>query len=83
MLAKIVKDITDSASEAKTSNFNNQLEAMALSRTDDRLILVDHEDALDYTTDMDDSQHPNNAGSQKMANVWRAKLSEFLPVCTP
>ncbi|MGC1509831.1 chitobiase/beta-hexosaminidase C-terminal domain-containing protein [Ketobacter sp.] len=83
VLAKIVKDITDSASEAKTSNFNNQLEAMALSRTDDRLILVDHEDALDYTTDMDDLQHPNNAGSQKMANVWRAKLSEFLPVCTP
>ena len=56
---------------------------MALARTQDRILMVDHEPALNYSTDMNDNLHPNNAGYAKMADVWYQPLVKMLPVCSP
>jgi hypothetical protein len=42
---------------------------------------VDHESALLYPDDMLDLEHPNDSGYAKMAQVWFAGLTDFLPVC--
>jgi hypothetical protein len=52
---------------------------MALSRIagGDDIIIADMEIALDYTTDMADGLHPNDAGYEKMAKVWYDALAVF------
>ena len=55
-----------------TTTFNSNVEAMALSRSDDRLVLVDMECSagLNYLSDMADFVHPNPTGYAKMADQW-------------
>jgi lysophospholipase L1-like esterase len=57
---------------AATTAFNNDVNAMALNRiaNGDDIIIVDMEHALNYTADMNDNVHPNDAGYTKMAAVW-------------
>ena len=42
------------------------------------LTIVDMENALDYTTDMDDLLHPNLSGYDKMAAVWYPALASVI-----
>ncbi|RLP54793.1 MAG: hypothetical protein D6160_08220 [Ketobacter sp.] len=83
IIVVLAKIINESVYNPATSEFNNQLEAMALARTHDKILIVDQEPALNYVDDMDDNLHANNAGYAKMADVWYQPLSEFLPVCKP
>jgi lysophospholipase L1-like esterase len=55
-----------------TTQFNIDVNSMAQNRiaSGDNIIVVDMEHALDYTTDMADSLHPNDDGYAKMADVW-------------
>ncbi|MEM3035883.1 MAG: SGNH/GDSL hydrolase family protein, partial [Thermoplasmata archaeon] len=80
LLARIINRKTYSAT---TTQFNNNVQAMAENRiaNGDEIVVVDQESALDYSTDMADNLHPNDSGYIKMANVWFNVLSEFLPVC--
>lgn len=66
-----------------TTQFNDEVEAMATARiaAGDRIIIVDHETALNYATDLDGTLHPNAAGYAKMAGVWSQALSDILPLC--
>lgn len=74
---------------APTTTFNDNVEAMALTRiaNGDKLIIVDMEDGagINYAQqpagDMWDSLHPYTTGYNKMADVWFAALSFFIPVC--
>ena len=65
------------------STFNRNLQALADSRVKngDDIIVVDMENGagLHYnSTDFRDRVHPNNAGYQKMANVWFGALKKIL-----
>ena len=64
----------------ETSAYNDSLALLVASRVaaGDDLVLVDHESALDYPGDMDDTVHPNDAGYQDMADTWYAALEDFL-----
>ncbi|MBN1787606.1 MAG: PASTA domain-containing protein [Sedimentisphaerales bacterium] len=64
-----------------TTQYNTDLYNMAQDRIvlGDDIIIVDMESALDYSTDMDDNVHPNDAGYAKMADVWFAALESILP----
>jgi len=55
-----------------TAQFNIDVNYMAQSRIDagDDIFVVNMESALNYTTDMTDNLHPNDAGYAKMADVW-------------
>jgi hypothetical protein len=81
ILARIINRKTYSA---MTTEFNN-VESMAKARiaNGDRIVLVDMEGALDYSKDMNDNLHPNQAGYDKMANIWLAALLKLLPLPTP
>ncbi|MCF6158511.1 MAG: hypothetical protein E3K32_08035 [wastewater metagenome] len=73
------------------TEFNNNVRAMAEERIAhcDKIILVDMENAFNYSDDMDDNLHPNANGYSKMADVWFAALKPVLdnsyipPSCTP
>ncbi|MEW6053658.1 MAG: LamG-like jellyroll fold domain-containing protein [Nitrospirota bacterium] len=81
VLSKIIRRTDDKA--VKTTLFNNAVGAMATTRiaSGDRIVVVDHENALNYSTDMASVLHPNQTGYNKMANVWFNALRAFLPVC--
>lgn len=68
---------------AAVTQFNIDLEAMARARTNDRIIMVDMEPALNYVDDMSDSLHANNAGYDKMATKWYSVTGDVLPACLP
>ena len=55
-----------------TEELNSEIQSLYNTRTaaGDELILVDMFNALDYSTDLPDGIHPNDAGYVKMANVW-------------
>jgi lysophospholipase L1-like esterase len=80
ILAKIINRQSYSLT---TTTFNDNVEKMALNRiaNGDKILLVDMEDALDYTTDMADNLHPNGLGYEKMADVWLEALLTILPLC--
>ena len=80
VLAKIINRMTP---HPDTTVFNNNIEAMALSRiaSGDKIVIVNQESALDYTTDMWDLLHPNNVGYRKMAARWLDGLLALLPAC--
>jgi lysophospholipase L1-like esterase len=82
LLARIINRKTYSS---LTRLFNDNVEAMARERirSGDRIMLVNMEDALDYSKDMNDLLHPNQTGYEKMAKVWLAPLLELLPLPTP
>ena len=59
--------------------FDEALQTMAQDRIDngDKIVVVDMENALNYSTDMSsDGIHPNLAGYEKMAYVWYNALAK-------
>jgi lysophospholipase L1-like esterase len=70
---------------AETTQFNNNVKAMAQARiaSGDKIVIVDMESALNYSTDMWDTLHPNEQGYAKMANVWFNALKQILPNSDP
>ncbi len=86
-IARIIQRVPYSAT---TTEFNDNVEAMALARVQnqaDRIVMVDMEDGagLIYTIDtsgltgdMYDYLHPNSHGYPKMAAQWFAHLRPFL-----
>ncbi len=75
--------INQSPPSSAVTQFNINLAAMAGKRiaAGDKIVLVDMEHALDYTTDMTENLHPNDSGYDKMARVWFNALTPLLPVC--
>jgi lysophospholipase L1-like esterase len=66
---------------ATTKLFDDALQTLALSRIakGDRIVVVDMENALSYSTDLvSDGIHPNFAGYEKMADVWYNALVKIL-----
>jgi lysophospholipase L1-like esterase len=74
----------------ETTRFNNELEAMALTRIKkgDKIIIVDMEcgtnlNYLQYPYgDMWDELHPYRTGYTKMAETWFSALEKILPIPT-
>jgi|GEM_PF-2110879 len=67
------------------SQFNNNVASMVLARIagGDKLSIVDMESALNYSTDMADSLHPNASGYAKMKDVWKTEMDSLLSArCT-
>jgi len=77
VLARI---INRSTFHQATTDFNIALEAMAQTRINngDRIVIVDHESALNYSTDMLDDKHPNTSGYRKMKDIWLSGLQQIL-----
>jgi lysophospholipase L1-like esterase len=65
-----------------TTTYNNDLNTMATTRiaNGDNIIIVNMQYAINYSTDMSDSLHPNDNGYVKMANVWYNALTGILGV---
>ena len=81
VLARIIKE---QGYETQVTQYNHDVEAMALNRIatrGDKIVIVDQENALNYVDDMTDGIHPNQLGYNKMADVWLNGLKSFLPVC--
>ncbi len=86
-IARIIQRVPYSST---TTQFNDNVEAMALARVaneDDRIVMVDMEegagliytiDTSGLTGDMYDYLHPNSHGYPKMATQWFAHLRPFL-----
>jgi hypothetical protein len=68
-VARIINRKTYSST---TTAFNNNVQTMVQARNDSRIISVDMENGagINYTTDMQDNLHPNQAGYTKMAVKW-------------
>jgi lysophospholipase L1-like esterase len=85
LLARI---INRSSYSATTTQFNDNVEAMAVDRMTnpsnpaypDDIVIVDMEDGagINYSTDMADAVHPNDAGYTKMADLWYAHLDTLV-----
>jgi len=77
VLARI---INRSVYHQETTDYNLALQAMADNRiaNGDRIVIVDHEPALDYSSDMLDDKHPNSSGYTKMKDVWMSGLQKLL-----
>jgi len=80
ILALIINRTDDSNKVLETTQFNIDVNNMAQNRiaAGDDIIIVDMESALNYTTDMHDYLHPNNAGYAKMADVWFDALDSII-----
>jgi lysophospholipase L1-like esterase len=61
-----------------TTQYNNNVQAMASNRIagGDNIIIVNMENALNYSTDLSDGVHPNDSGYAKMANAWYDALAD-------
>ena len=83
ILARIINRNDGTDKILATTAFNDAVEAMAKARitAGDRIIIVDQEHALNYATDLASTLHPNAAGYNKMSDVWKAALTEILPLC--
>ena len=82
ILARIINKQSYSS---RITEFNNNVAIMAQARIDsgDKIVMVDMENALDYSLDMSDDQHPNASGYTKMAQVWSITLlSELSDRCS-
>lgn len=80
ILARIINRTDSVENSLETTQFNDNIENMAKDRiaNGDKIVIVDQENALNYSTDMADSLHPNESGYEKMAVVWlNALLSLF------
>lgn len=87
VLARIINRSTYSA---LTTDFNDNVEAMAKTRQDngDDILIVDMENGagINYALladggDLYDNLHPYASGYTKMASVWWEALVTILPVC--
>jgi lysophospholipase L1-like esterase len=77
-LARIINRTTYSLT---TTQFNDNIETLALSRGSDDIIMVDMEDGAGFLytgVDMDDLVHPNDTGYEKMAAKWFSSLDAYL-----
>ena len=70
LAARIIK--RNDIKNPQTIAYNNDVNAMALNRIarGDDIVIVNMENALNYSTDMADTVHPNDSGYAKMATVW-------------
>ncbi len=68
-----------------TTQYNNSLNQMALNRiaNGDDIVIVNMENALNYSTDMADNLHPDDSGYAKMADVWFVALDNILKYTPP
>lgn len=75
--------INRTAYSPETTQFNNNVKAMAERRIreGDKIVVADMEAGLDYSTDMADNLHPNEAGYEAMAMAWENALEGVLPYC--
>lgn len=68
--------------QPRVKAYNSKIEQLAASRiaAGDQLKLVDMECAayIDYSTDMIDEVHPNQAGYDKMGDLWFTELNTYL-----
>jgi lysophospholipase L1-like esterase len=81
VILALIINRTDNATKIQTTTqFNIAVNNMAQNRiaTGDDIIIVNMENAINYTTDMADSLHPNDNGYAKMANVWFNALVNIL-----
>ncbi|MCK9995419.1 MAG: putative Ig domain-containing protein [Candidatus Krumholzibacteria bacterium] len=83
LLARI---INRSSYSLTTTQFNNNVEAMAMARVGDAITMVDMEDGADinyaYASsggDMYDNLHPTDDGYAKMAYAWYVALQALMP----
>jgi len=69
------------------TSLNNNIRNLVNSRQSngDNIVMVNMQTGagINYSTDMEDSIHPNDVGYSKMANVWYAALRGVLPAPTP
>ena len=80
LLAKLInrQDYVCQNPSDETTTFNNNVETMALNRTNDRIFMVDMECSagINYQLfpigDMSDEVHPQLSGYDKIANKWFA-----------
>jgi lysophospholipase L1-like esterase len=81
ILALIINRTDSNQLSQATTAFNDDVNAMALNRIagGDDIIIVNMENALNYSTDMADAVHPNDLGYAKMADVWLVALNNILP----
>jgi lysophospholipase L1-like esterase len=82
LLARIILRTDNLVLNETTKDFNNAVVVMAQTRiaNGDDIIIVDMENALTYPDDMNDGEHPNAVGYEKMADTW---LGALLPILTP
>ncbi len=83
ILARIILRSDNTGWNATTKTYDNALEAMASARiaSGDHIIMVDMENALNYSNPSDlgsDGIHPTATGYEKMANVWYNALTHLL-----
>ena len=73
ILARIILRSANPTLNETTKNFNDALQTMAQNRIagGDKIVVVDMENALNYSTDLtSDGVHPNLTGYANMAEVW-------------
>ncbi|MFC1876546.1 LamG-like jellyroll fold domain-containing protein [Thermodesulfobacteriota bacterium] len=81
VLARIINRRNPASAEGlQTSSFNTALQTMAEDRIElgDKILVVDHEVALQYPGDLNDEVHPNPNGYADMSDVWYNGLVEIL-----
>jgi lysophospholipase L1-like esterase len=87
LLATIIPTTNAYRNQKQIIPFNAALPALAASCTtaDSKVVLVDQYTGFDAATDTlaSDGIHPNAEGMKKMAAVWYAALTKFLPPPTP
>jgi uncharacterized repeat protein (TIGR02543 family) len=81
VLARIILRGDNPSWNTTTKSYDDALQTMALSRiaNGDRIVVVDMENALNYSTDMNpDGIHPNPSGYGKMEGVWYSALLKII-----
>ncbi len=63
-----------------TTQYNQNLEQAVIAHNNPNNYIVDMENGagIDYSTEMTDNLHPNDAGYEKMASLWYSELSGLL-----
>ena len=76
----IAKIINRKVYDPSTTLYNNNLAAAVIAHNNSDNYIVDMESGagIDYSTEMVDNLHPNDAGYQKMADLWYSALSGIL-----
>ena len=81
ILARIILRSDNPGLNATTKLFDDSLQTMAQARitSGDKIVVVDIENALNYSTDMaSDGIHPNSAGYAKIADIWYNALVKIM-----
>lgn len=75
IVARIINQVPNNRNVTTVNNAVVQLVQNRITASDDDLIIVNQESALDYANDMADALHPRPQGYDKMANVWLFPLT--------